>query len=408
MQSKRSNRNPPPYFYVQSQRDPEAQKLVLVGELDLSSVSFLEDALRRAEQEDLETLVLDLERLKFMDCSGLSVFLAAKQRAERMGRRIVFVNAPAQVDKLLKITGQSHLLALPDATNHQRFESRASLSPGTRGDSAAEPDLSTAGFYPTNPGQSEDTSDDLQVIDALLKRVVTLGSETIFRADGASISLARGGQLSTAAASNDMILAMDCIQYELGEGPCFSACTEGDRFESTYLAEEIRWPAFTPRAMSQGISAILSIPLTVQGAPVGALNLCSRTALAFAGEREQATATLLAQQAAIFLRAHANGDISREALDAEAMGLGLEEPLQTDSMSLAKLMLMQNFPGGGQDRVCVDEGPGFGLQSADERKLREMVSQIPWSATQPATPEPSNSQVGKQEGRPDAASPVSL
>jgi transcriptional regulator with GAF, ATPase, and Fis domain len=133
--------------------------------------------------------------------------------------------------------------------------------------------------------------------------------------------------------------------------------------------------------MAQGISSILSYPLAVRGVAVGALNLCSRRPSAFVGEREQETAFLLACQAAIFLRAHDNRDLSTEAPSIEAMSLGLEEPPSPEGVSLAQAILEESFRDLGKERVSVDEGRGFEPQSADEIKLREMVGHIPWSVS---------------------------
>ena len=105
--------------------------------------------------------------------------------------------------------------------------------------------------------------------------VVALTRVTMAAADGVSVSLRRNGRLSTVAASDQVILDMDTYQYATGEGPCIDASVEGRRFQTQSLADETRWPAFTPKAHSLGISAILSTPLTASQEPVGALNIYS-------------------------------------------------------------------------------------------------------------------------------------
>lgn len=97
-----------------------------------------------------------------------------------------------------------------------------------------------------------------------------------------SISLRRHGPLATVAASDQTISERDFHQYATGEGPCVDASRQGRWFHVETLGSETRWPAFTPRARTLGINAILSSPLLAGGRPVGAPNIYSRAAVAFA------------------------------------------------------------------------------------------------------------------------------
>jgi hypothetical protein len=90
------------------------------------------------------------------------------------------------------------------------------------------------------------------------------------------VSLRHRGRLATVAASDQVILDMDAVQYATGEGPCMSASVEGHRLHAESLDTEARWPAFTPRASALGINAILSAPLIAHDKPIGALNIYSR------------------------------------------------------------------------------------------------------------------------------------
>jgi hypothetical protein len=97
------------------------------------------------------------------------------------------------------------------------------------------------------------------------------------------------------AASDQTISDMDANQYATGEGPCVDASIAGRWFHAESLEEETRWPAFTPKARALGISAILSSPLLAQGRPVGALNIYSRTAAAFATKEQELAAVFAAE-----------------------------------------------------------------------------------------------------------------
>ena len=142
------------------------------------------------------------------------------------------------------------------------------------------------------------TDDDL--VDATLHLVVELARTTVGGADGVSVSLRRHGRLATAAASDQTVLDMDTQQYATGEGPCVDASNKGRWFHSPSLAAEVRWPAFTPKAMALGIRAILSSPLVTWGQPVGAINIYSHRPLAFAAD-DQRLAMKFATEASALL-----------------------------------------------------------------------------------------------------------
>ena len=141
---------------------------------------------------------------------------------------------------------------------------------------------------------------DAEVVDGSLRLVVALARALVGGADGASVSLRRGDRLTTVAASDDTVSAMDADQYATGEGPCVDASTVGERFHTDSLGTETRWPAFAPKARALGINAIVSSPLLVRDRPVGALNIYSRTSEAFTS-RAQDLASLFAAEASTML-----------------------------------------------------------------------------------------------------------
>ncbi len=87
---------------------------------------------------------------------------------------------------------------------------------------------------------------DPDVVDGALRLIVELSHTSIGAADGVSVSLMRHGVLSTVAASDQTIMAMDAYQYATGEGPCVDASVEGHWFHAESLDAEVRWPSFTP------------------------------------------------------------------------------------------------------------------------------------------------------------------
>jgi GAF domain-containing protein len=176
---------------------------------------------------------------------------------------------------------------------------------------------------------------DPDVIDGALRLIVELARTSIRAADGVSVSLLRHGVLSTVAASDQTIMAMDSDQYATGQGPCVDASIQGHWFHAESLDTETRWPAFTPRARGLGIKAILSSPLRAFEKPVGALNIYSRTAESFEIQDQEAAA-VFAQQASVIL-SDARADVS----DSQ-MALRFQEALRSRKViSLAEGIIME-------------------------------------------------------------------
>src|SRR5688572_23505410 len=176
---------------------------------------------------------------------------------------------------------------------------------------------------------------NIDVLDAALRLVVALARVTVGGADGVSVSLRRRGELTTVAASDETVSGMDCDQYATGEGPCVSAATEGHWFHVESLEDEVRWPAFIPRARERGINSILSTPLLTHARPVGALNIYSRQEKAFAGS---------ALELSSLFAGEASNLLASTALDVSVddLSLQLQEALRgRDSISHARGVLME-------------------------------------------------------------------
>lgn len=80
-------------------------RLVLAGELDLSSASQVEEILKDLEEHNPQLIVLDLRELTFMDSTGLRVMVSADARARDASRRLAIVQGPEAVHRVFRITG---------------------------------------------------------------------------------------------------------------------------------------------------------------------------------------------------------------------------------------------------------------------------------------------------------------
>jgi anti-anti-sigma factor len=77
--------------------------IYLAAELDIASAPRFERVLRRAELQ-ARLVVLDLRDLTFMDSFGLRLIAASDRRTQQMGRRLVLLRGPPQVQRLLAVT----------------------------------------------------------------------------------------------------------------------------------------------------------------------------------------------------------------------------------------------------------------------------------------------------------------
>jgi anti-sigma B factor antagonist len=91
-------------FDVTIEERGDGVRLLLSGELDISTATRLEDDLRRVEAAEPALIVLDLSRLDFMDSTGLRLLIGADSRAHEAGRRLVIVRGNEMVQRVMRVT----------------------------------------------------------------------------------------------------------------------------------------------------------------------------------------------------------------------------------------------------------------------------------------------------------------
>jgi anti-sigma B factor antagonist len=92
--------------------DGRVLRLMLIGELDISTSTSLELELQAAEMRRPPVLVLDLAQLRFMGVSGLRSILDAARRARREGRHFVVTNPVPHISRLFELTAIDQSLEL--------------------------------------------------------------------------------------------------------------------------------------------------------------------------------------------------------------------------------------------------------------------------------------------------------
>jgi anti-anti-sigma factor len=111
-------------------------RLAVVGELDISVVSTLEDQLDRVAGDGVGAALLDLRELTFMDSSGLHLLIRATDYAKQNGHRLAIVGVGGLPRRLLEITGTEKLL-VDDADGMELIRRFTQPAPGDGASAAA-------------------------------------------------------------------------------------------------------------------------------------------------------------------------------------------------------------------------------------------------------------------------------
>jgi GAF domain-containing protein len=137
-----------------------------------------------------------------------------------------------------------------------------------------------------------------RALDATLAVITSRSVQLVPGAEHAAISRGRRGVFQTVAATSELPLRVDQIQYDLGSGPCVDAAVHEEIYRPGDLATDQRWPEFGRRAVAEcGISSMLSVRLYLEDDDlVAALNLYSAAVGAF-DESDQTVALILATHA---------------------------------------------------------------------------------------------------------------
>ena len=175
------------------------------------------------------------------------------------------------------------------------------------------------------------------ILDRLARRVIE-----VIPADGAGVLLLdEEARLHFVSATDDRILVIERLQLELGEGPCILCYETGEAVMSPDLGEETRFEGFAARAIEEGLGAVYSFPLRLDGRRLGALDLYSRTSQVLSAE-EVVGGQVLADVAAAYIfnaQARVDATASEDALRHRALHDALTKlpnrTLMEDRLALA-------------------------------------------------------------------------
>lgn len=176
-----------------------------------------------------------------------------------------------------------------------------------------------------------------------LDSAVALAVDNVGGCDAAGISIVRRGrQIDTPAATDELVVEGDRLQYETGEGPCLSAIWESRTIYSPDLLTDARWPVWGPRVvLATGARSVLAFQLFTGGDTLGALNLYSRAVDGF-DETDRDDGLALAAHVAVAVSgattiANLNRALDSRTVIATAVGMLMERFDLDDARAFAVL-----------------------------------------------------------------------
>ena len=175
---------------------------------------------------------------------------------------------------------------------------------------------------------------EMRVEEAMHQVVHT--THAIFAVDGAGLMLADADHhLLNAAVSDDRMKHLEELQIRHQEGPCISAFEDKQLVRAEDLAQEIRWPSFSPHAVARGVGAVLASPIPYNQDAVGVVAVMSEQRRPWSAEAELALlaftdlaalliATMLMGEQQTELAAQLQSALNSRAIIEQAKGVLIE------------------------------------------------------------------------------------
>jgi anti-sigma B factor antagonist len=98
-------------------REPLAAIVRLSGEIDISTISSVRLVVQELLETDIESIVLDLSDVRFMDSSGIGILVAAHRRAQARGTALTLRHPTPIVAKVLALTHVDQLVTVERAVS---------------------------------------------------------------------------------------------------------------------------------------------------------------------------------------------------------------------------------------------------------------------------------------------------
>lgn len=141
--------------------------------------------------------------------------------------------------------------------------------------------------------------DAYQEIGDVLAAVTAAAVDLLEHVDYADVLTIADGTFRSVKPTTPVIVELDQLQFDVGEGPCLDAATGSEAVvRCADLRVDRRWPAFSAGAVEKGVHTALSFQLYTHSRGAGALNMFGRAPHTFDPQAET-LGSMLATQAAI-------------------------------------------------------------------------------------------------------------
>lgn len=168
-------------------------------------------------------------------------------------------------------------------------------------------------------------------LDDVLATMVAVACRSLPEIDHAGVTVARQDVLRTTATTDEFVLRVDQVQYDLGSGPCVDALHGGG--DVLTVVDHVRaggrqWPDFLARAARLGVRSMMALRLFRDQDVLGVLNLYSVTHDVIDADT-QALARMFAPHAAVaYSRSlqvhHLRRAVETRELVGQAVGIAME------------------------------------------------------------------------------------
>jgi len=114
-------------------------------------------------------------------------------------------------------------------------------------------------------------------LETTLQVIAHAARDSVAGFDDVGVTVVQGdGVVLTLAATGELVIAMDGVQYKFDQGPCLDALRQDD----VVLVENLRkrrrqWPIYAPRASEAGVRAQMGMPIRSSDDNLGSLNFYS-------------------------------------------------------------------------------------------------------------------------------------
>jgi anti-anti-sigma factor len=101
-----------PAIDVEVRHDAGAALVMIRGDLEFGTAASVRKAFSDLAQADGGPVVVDVAALRFIDSTGLSLLVQAKQRFDAQGRRFELRGSTGRVSRVIEISGLAELFEI--------------------------------------------------------------------------------------------------------------------------------------------------------------------------------------------------------------------------------------------------------------------------------------------------------